>query len=63
MTMSSASVPDDVMLTQAYRRFAECCEACRRDRDSGLCYGPPGVGQTRSARDDAKGFQLVTYPP
>jgi DNA transposition AAA+ family ATPase len=57
-----SSVPDTVFVeTKQYEFFREFCDACLQNCYIGLCYGPPGVGKTLSARHYANWDKVGSY--
>ena len=47
--------------TREHARFREFAEACTAERYIGVCFGRPGVGKTRSAREHVASPNLVHY--
>ena len=55
--------PGTFVVTKAYRRFTEMCDACRYARFVGLGYGPPVTGKTESAKYYAQWNYIKPFLP
>jgi DNA transposition AAA+ family ATPase len=50
----------EFIATKAYKRFVEFCQACKKDKYIGLCYGAAGVGKSVAATHFARWHQVWT---
>lgn len=63
MSEAAAGTTEEFIVTKEFRRFAEFCDACQRDRYIGLGYGPPGVGKILSARQYSQWDMIEAVRP
>lgn len=61
VTTTSSKAP--FIETLKYRRFVEFCDACKRERYIGLCFGVPGIGKTLSAAHYSRNQLSSKVPP
>jgi len=47
--------------TKQFHRFKEFCDACRKYKYIGVCYGVPGIGKTLSARHYANWDNVASF--
>lgn len=59
--MKTIEAEEDFLITKEYKRFNEFCNACKRDKYIGLCYGPPGIGKTISAKHYSSWHLIKKY--